>query len=128
MPSEILIVEDDARISRYLVTLLEIQGYAVHAVGDGTEALRYLESSVPALMICDLGLPHMGGHQLIKQLDISGLRQFPIVVLTGQTSLQAAQKSFSLQVTHHLVKPVDARTLLALVHHLLHSQLAQPTA
>ena len=67
-PVPVLYVEDDALVSVATVDILESAGYSIHAAPDGRRALEVLEAHPEInLMVTDIGLPGMDGHQLAAE-------------------------------------------------------------
>ena len=63
---------------------LRAAGHVVVAVEDGTDALRQIEQAVPALVVLDLALPRLGGHDVYRELKARpDTRDIPIVVVTA---------------------------------------------
>jgi HAMP domain-containing protein/CheY-like chemotaxis protein/signal transduction histidine kinase len=82
---ELLIVEDDAAQRQSLNILLGDMDVAITEVGTGEEALKMLKSQAFDCMILDLGLPDMGGFELLKKIKRQGkLRDLPVVIYTGR--------------------------------------------
>src|SRR5258707_4672167 len=77
----ILTVEDEPRISRYLRSSLQMAGYDVLVAPDGVKALELVQENRPDLVLLDLGLPHMGGFDVLEHIR----RQFDttVIVLTA---------------------------------------------
>ena len=107
----ILIVEDDAPLRVMWRTALRFEGFTVVEAGDGLEALRLLDCSVPNLILLDLGLPNLDGVSVRK--DISAqvlLRDIPVVIITGST-----EDLSDLHVPHVLRKPVSLEQVVRVV-------------
>jgi CheY-like chemotaxis protein len=68
--SRVLLVEDDADIQEGVCDLIHAAGYEVRVVDNGREALEYLRDAkrLPCLVILDLFMPEMNGHELLKLL------------------------------------------------------------
>src|SRR5258708_7970852 len=93
--ADILLVEDDAVHASLTLRALKLCGFAdrTEHVSDGAEALEYLASmnlratrhtSIPKLILLDLGLPKIGGLHVLRQLKSdSRTKSIPIVVLTS---------------------------------------------
>jgi DNA-binding response OmpR family regulator len=80
----VLIVEDDAQLCDLYRSVLVEAGFTVVAVGDGTDALRVLETRIPAAVVLDLALPRVSGRDVAEELKASArTRHVPIVVVTG---------------------------------------------
>jgi type II secretory ATPase GspE/PulE/Tfp pilus assembly ATPase PilB-like protein len=80
-----LIVDDDPVLRQLASTLLTQQGFEAEEVADADEALASIGANgAPQLMILDLGLPGMGGRELLGRLRaVDALRRMPIIILTG---------------------------------------------
>jgi CheY-like chemotaxis protein len=114
-PVEVLLVEDnpaDVRIIREALTISRIP-HRLHVVEDGEQALdfvrgrgAYAGSPRPDVMLIDLNIPKIHGHEVIEQLraDIPA-RRFPIVVLTGSKLEKDMERTFALHADEHIVKP-----------------------
>ncbi len=114
----ILVVEDDRGIREALVTGLELSGYRVLGAGDGLEALQWLYSVAPALIIIDLQMPRMDSVTFVAELLRRGLRPLtPLLVLSGDSDIQ--QKAHAIGADRFLSKPLRLPTLLREVAALL---------
>ena len=90
----ILVVEDDRQLRKALVTKLGDLGYKVISAQNGETGLKLAISSLPDLLILDLLMPKMNGHELLKLLrkDRHG-KHIPVVILTNDGSPQAIEKA-----------------------------------
>ena len=108
----ILIVEDDGSLRAIWRTALRLEGFEVIEAGDGLEALKLIEASPPDLVMLDLGLPHVDGVSVRKDLAAQVYsRNIPIVVITGSTD----DLSY-LDVNCVLRKPVTVDHVVRVVH------------
>ncbi len=106
----ILVVDDDTPIRDALTDLLKVLGYRVVSAPDGQSALELLRSGCdPFVVLLDLAMPGMDGHQFRKELltdaRFSGLQ---VVVITAAPN----QRADTLGVTEVLAKPVPLERLL----------------
>src|SRR5512132_2989065 len=118
----ILIVDDEADIRESLETLLDIEGYAVDAVGTAGEGASALERTNYDLVLLDLMLPDRSGMELlheVRQRDTDT----PIILLTAYGSIEVAVKALKAGASDYFAKPwdnekllVDIRTLIAKGH------------
>lgn len=116
-PLNVLLVEDDpgdvliareAMAAGQLSTSLEV-------VTDGIEAIAYLRredgfenSRRPDLILLDLNLPRMSGHEVLAEVKNDPvLRRIPVVVLTTSHAHEDIAKSYDLHAAVHVSKPVD---------------------
>src|SRR5215212_7144579 len=84
----VLVVEDDPALRRLYQTSLSLEGYAVVAVEDGIDALRFLGGpELPAAVILDLDLPRLSGRDVRQELLAhAGTSRIPVIVVTGNAS------------------------------------------
>lgn len=110
-PEKILIVEDEATISRVLETILTANGYQViHAI-DGQQALAMASSHCPDLILLDLGLPGIDGIEVIRRLrEWSGT---PILVVSAREQEAEKVRAFDLGADDYITKPFGTSELLA---------------
>jgi len=116
----VLLVEDEAGPRESLRLLLELNGYAVRAVATANEALDLDGNPFqPHLVIADnhLGVG-MTGIQLIKHLRETTKRDFPAIVVTGDSSLQT-REAIQGAGCRHETKPVNANHLLDVIDDLV---------
>ncbi len=82
MPSEsnkILIVDDETQIRRVLRAALSAHGYRVRAAADGISAIETFNDWKPDLIITDLQMPEMNGHELVRSVRL--VSNIPIILL-----------------------------------------------
>src|ERR1035438_5397100 len=82
----ILVVEDDRGLQKYLKELLLDNGYGVYTVGDGIAALEYFQKVTPDLMVLDLGLPTMSGEAVCQEVR-KKYKDLPIIILTAKDGI-----------------------------------------
>lgn len=113
----IVCVEDEAAIRLDLVEELSDAGYQVHEAGDGDEALAVIARVRPALVICDINMPHLSGLDVLERLrDCEDERaELPFIFLTAYGDRDNELRGRRLGADDYLVKPVDFDILLATV-------------
>jgi CheY-like chemotaxis protein len=106
-----LVVDDDPDIRQTLTEILVDEGYAACTAGDGIEALSILRSDRPtALVVLDLTMPVMDGHQfLAEQRRDVALAGIPVVVITAGVK----RRSEDLGVAAVIAKPFSVAELLS---------------
>jgi two-component system alkaline phosphatase synthesis response regulator PhoP len=82
--SKILVVDDERDLREALKTSLEEAGYEVLTANDGGEGLRAALANKPDLIVLDIQMPHMNGHQMLHELrkDVWGMK-VPVLMLTN---------------------------------------------
>ncbi|MBI5570207.1 MAG: response regulator [Desulfomonile tiedjei] len=122
--ASILIVEDSPTQAMLLKHLLERHGYQVTAAASGKEALEFLSSRRPALIISDIVMPEMDGYELTQAIKLNEeLVDIPVILLTTLVDPEDIIKGLEAKVDFYLNKPIDEEFLLSKVE----SVLANPT-
>ena len=103
--SKVLVVDDQLELRTLFSRLLENQGHAVVAVGNGSEALRSTETWVPDLILLDLAMPEMDGLTFLRAIrKRDGWLNVPVIMLSGLMSPQQVADARALGVADQLVK------------------------
>jgi len=111
-PLSILVVDDEPPIRRFLRTSLAAQGYNALEADDGETALEMLRRNHVDVLVLDLGLPGMGGFEVIEHLRDAG-STLPIVVLSSRTDEAGKVKALDLGADDYVMKPFGMDELLA---------------
>jgi two-component system, OmpR family, KDP operon response regulator KdpE len=111
--TKVLVVDDEIEIRRFLRIGLEAYGYKVIEARNGEAALQQAVLEAPSLMILDLGLPDMEGHEVVKQ--VRDWSQMPIVVLSVRSEVGDKIRALDAGANDYVVKPFDIRELMARV-------------
>ena len=116
----ILIIEDDAALSRLLRTFLESFGYEVETVMCGMTGLACAADTPPDLVILDIGLPDMNGYEVCRRLrQVSNPWSLPILMLTGMDKPVDQLRGYANGGDAYLVKPCEPPELLKTIALLL---------
>jgi len=121
--TRILIVEDEARIVSFLEKGLRANGYATTAVGDGRDAVDMARDEDFDLVILDLGLPGLDGHEVLRQVRARGER-FPVIVLTAKDSVEDTVAGLEGGADDYVTKPFQFEELLARIRARLRDESA----
>lgn len=114
----ILLIEDDAAVRRFLEVVLQRDGFAVTAVGDGLQAMRELLAHRFDIVITDAVIPYVSGREICRFMrGHSQFKRTPIILLSGygQATLNDAGKEADV----YLAKPVEAEELIGCVKTLV---------
>jgi two-component system cell cycle response regulator DivK len=121
MRSGKILIADDKASSRELVrTILENLGYEVQEAEDGIRALEAIRSETPDLILLDLQMPGLNGHEVLARLRAD--QQFvnlPVVALTASAMAGDRDKALAAGFTSYLAKPVTLSILRMEVTRLL---------
>jgi DNA-binding response OmpR family regulator len=110
--NRILIVEDEDRIASFLEKGLRAQGFVTMRVGDGRSAVSAARDADVDLMILDLGLPDMDGHQVLRQIRARGERM-RVIILTARQVLSEKVSGLDEGADDYVTKPFAFDELLA---------------
>jgi len=112
----ILIVDDNLDSADSLAMLLEITGNQTYLAHDGVEAMESVEKYRPEVVLLDIGLPKLDGHEVCRRIRQQPWgRDIVIIALTGWGQDDDRRKSEEAGFNGHLVKPVDYDKLLTLL-------------
>ena len=108
MKEQILLIEDDEALSRMMRLQLEHAGYQVTACQTGASGLQAARESEPDVILLDLKLPKIDGHEVLKRVkEDESLRSIPVVVLTTSDAEADRTKAYMSHANSYVVKPVD---------------------
>ncbi|WP_028694542.1 sigma-54-dependent transcriptional regulator [Pseudomonas cremoricolorata] len=114
MTGAVLLVEDDRNLRQALADTLEVGGFAWHAVGSAEEALQAVSQHAFSLVVSDVNMPGMDGHQLLAELR-QRQPQLPVLLMTAHAAVERAVQAMRQGAVDYLVKPFEPRALLELV-------------
>lgn len=109
--SRILIVEDEAKIARFVTLELEHEGYEVRAEYDGRAGLEACENWQPDLMILDLMLPKLSGIEVCRRIRQNS--DVPIIMLTAKDDVSDKVMGLDMGADDYMTKPFAIEELLA---------------
>jgi two-component system phosphate regulon response regulator PhoB len=117
---KILVVEDDLPIIELVRFNLEKEGYLVHAVSRGDEALKEIARVGPDLVLLDIMLPGLDGIDICKRLRMQDeTRELPILMVTARNEDADIILGLELGADDYITKPFSPRVLIARVRALL---------
>lgn len=114
----ILVAEDDSRLLKSLMHILEINKFSVDGVLNGPDALSYAESGEYDGFIFDIMMPGMDGIQVLKRLRAEGITT-PALFLTARTEVSQRVEGLDAGADDYLPKPFSTSELLARVRAML---------
>ncbi|MEW6324766.1 MAG: response regulator transcription factor [Nitrospirota bacterium] len=114
----LLVVEDDAALSRQLRAGLEKAGFAVDCQADGREAEFWGMEEPYDAVILDLGLPGRPGLDVLKHWRAKG-KTFPVLILTARDAWHEKVDGLKAGADDYVVKPFHPEEVLARIHALI---------
>ena len=122
----ILVVEDDADLSRQLKEALKDVGYAVDVANDGEEGHHLGDTEPYDAVILDLGLPVIDGVSVLQKWRADG-KKFPVLILTARDQWSEKVAGFDAGADDYLTKPFHTEELMARLRALLRRSAGHTT-
>ncbi len=114
MAIKVLLVEDDRALREALADTLLLAGHDYRAVGSAEEALEAVEHEAFSLVVSDVNMPGMDGHQLLALLR-ARQPQLPVLLMTAHGAVERAVDAMRQGAADYLVKPFEPKALIELV-------------
>jgi two-component system KDP operon response regulator KdpE len=115
--AQLLVVEDDERIRTALIRALRERGHAVSSAGTALAGLRQAVEERPDLVVLDLGLPDLDGHELLRMLR--AVSTVPVVVATARDDDDSVVRALNSGADDYVLKPFRADQLEARIRAVL---------
>lgn len=117
---KILVVDDDPDILRLVEVVLKRSGFLVVTAKNGMDALSYLQSDVPSMILLDVAMPGMNGFEVLGKLKgEERMRQVPVMMLTARSQKEEIVKAIQLGAQNYMVKPFDSRELITRIKKII---------
>ena len=114
----ILLVEDDPTTSRSIELMLTHANLNVYSTDLGEEGVDLAKLYDYDLILLDLGLPDMNGHEVLRQLRMARI-DTPILILTGSDDTEDKLKGFGFGADDYMTKPFHREELVARIHAII---------
>jgi PAS domain S-box-containing protein len=115
----ILVVDDNEDAAVSLATLLKMTGNETYTAHDGVGAIEAVENHRPEVVLLDIGLPKLSGHEVCRRVRCQSWgKDIVLIALTGWGQEEDLRRSRETGFDGHLVKPVDYATLMELLNSL----------
>jgi DNA-binding response OmpR family regulator len=121
----VLLVDDDRSILDLMDHVVGQEGFRTERAEDGAEALRKAKALNPDILVLDVMLPSMGGHEILRELQTAGFSRIPVIIITGQRTDAESMKQICAEanVKEFLAKPMRPAILIAAIHRILGTRL-----
>lgn len=123
---KVLVVDDEAKLTRLLQAYLQEAGFAVVLAYDGEQALIQFEREEPDLIVLDLMMPKVDGLEVARRVRQKSA--VPIIMLTARVEETDRVVGLELGADDYVVKPFSPRELVARVRAVLRRGTHQPAA
>ncbi len=109
--ARILVVDDDAENRDVMIAILRRFGAAATGAGSAEEAMSALHAAMPALVLCDVGMPGADGYELLQRLrKVSSA--LPVIALTAFARPEDRQRALASGFVAHIAKPAEPASAL----------------
>lgn len=109
----VLVIEDEPEMRRNITRLLKLEGYEAVAAENGREGLERVRQRKPDLILCDVMMPVMDGHEVLRALRADpALHSIPFIFLTAKGEKTDQRGGMNLGADDYLTKPVDNDDLI----------------
>ncbi len=116
----VLVVEDDPALGEVMVTALRDDGLDARLAGDGDEAMRLVDTLVPACIVLDLMMPRRDGFSVLRELRSDGrIATIPVIVVTAMFGLSERNYATELGAADYVTKPFELDDLVGRVRTLI---------
>src|SRR5262245_28895313 len=113
----ILVIEDNHRLRREIVNVLELHGFEVDSAPNGRVGLERIQAARPSLVICDLMMPELDGYETLKIVRANPETEaLPFVILTARDERQQMRQGMELGADDYVVKPFKFDDLVRAVN------------
>ena len=122
MPDErlrILVIDDDDDLTTSVAAVLEANGYDVITATDGEQGLELAFTKNPHLILLDVTMPGMDGHQVCRELQFGYTKDIPVVFLTARTELSHMMEANRAGASAYVTKPFRSEHLLQTIRDVL---------
>ncbi len=126
MANKLMVVGDDPVARRWVAEMLETAGYRIVECEDGQKALALILDEKPDLLLMDVEMPGMGGHQVCR--IIKGNKSFgfvPVILMTARDDVQTKVEGLEMGADDYLIKPLNPLELEARVKSMLRLKVLQ---
>ena len=114
----VLLVEDDPTTSKSIELMLTHANLNVYTTDLGEEGIDLAKLYDYDLILLDLGLPDMNGHDVLRQLRLARI-ETPILILSGADDTESKIKGFGFGADDYLTKPFHREELVARIHAII---------
>jgi PAS domain S-box-containing protein len=112
----VLVVDDNLDAAESTAMILRLSGHEVRCAYDGYTALEFAALYTPDLILLDIGLPDLTGHEVAKRLRAQPrFQDTTIVAVTGYGQDNDRRRSEEAGITRHMTKPIDPQELTAMI-------------
>ena len=111
--AKILVVDDDSDLVETIQRRLEYCQWKIMTAGNGKEGLEKATKEKPDLIVLDISITEVDGHEMLKHLRADqDLRDIPVIMCTKSFEVQDITRAASYNVSDYVTKPFDCAELM----------------
>ncbi|MFT5273092.1 MAG: two-component system cell cycle response regulator CtrA [bacterium] len=114
----VLLVEDDPSTAKSIELMLSHANLNVYSTDLGEEGIDLAKLYDYDLILLDINLPDMNGHEVLRQLRLSRI-ETPILILSGEDGTESKLKGFGFGADDYMTKPFHRKELVARIHAII---------
>jgi CheY-like chemotaxis protein len=119
-PAKILVVDDDASTRTLLELILSSGGHEITLLNDGREALAYLKTNTPELIVIDVNMPVLDGIEVCSRIKkLPRFKKIPVIVLTSMNDAATRVRAIDAGASEIIYKPLTGKNFLQTVQGFL---------
>lgn len=120
IPAKILVIDDEPDLVSTVQCRLEWCKFEVVTAGNGQEGLDKAEKEKPDLILLDIDMPGMNGHEMLGHLrNRPGLKDIPVIMCTALCEAEDIARASSYGVVDYIAKPFDFSNLIEKISNVL---------
>ncbi|MBC7865099.1 MAG: response regulator [Bacteroidia bacterium] len=113
----ILLIDDNAEILENLTEYLEMEGFKILAAGNGKKGIELATEFLPDLIICDVLMHTMDGHEVLHLLlQTAQTAEIPFIFSTSMSEKVDRAEALKLGATDYIIKPFEPEVLLKMIN------------
>lgn len=124
--ANILVVDDDASTRTLLELILSSGGHEVTLLNDGREALAYLKTNTPELIVIDVNMPVLDGIEVCSRIKkLPRFKNIPVIVLTSMNDTETRTRALNAKASEIIYKPLTGKNFLQTIQSFLQAPPAE---
>jgi signal transduction histidine kinase len=111
--TRVLLIDDNAKLRKEIVNLLEISGFTVDTAKNGRIGLERIKETLPDIVLCDLMMPEMDGYETLQAIrNDPDIETLPVLILTARGERPQMRRGMALGADDYITKPCKIDDLL----------------
>ncbi|MDR7870452.1 MAG: response regulator [Tissierellaceae bacterium] len=112
----ILLIDDNKDLVNIISQYLNMVGYEARVALSGDEGIAHAKEQKPKIILCDIGMPGMNGHEVAKYIRQNDeLKDIYLIAMSGYCSQTDVERSLEAGFDKHLSKPIDFKVIKELI-------------